>query len=95
MNEAEKLLEKLKNVPAEEPDEWEKQAIAEAKARAQSDREELVPFEHVKERALNANGRISLRVPRQLHIDLIEGAEEQGVSLNQFISYLLASSIER
>lgn len=93
MSEAKMLLDKLNKLPAEEPDEWEKTAIAEAKARMQSDnpREDLVPYETVKERADRANGRISLRVPRQLHIDLIADAEEQGVSLNQYISFVLAS----
>ena len=92
MNEAEKLLEKLKKCPAVEPDEWEKEAIAEAKARDENGgRKGYITFTELKEKTSRANGRISLRLPRQLHIDLINDAEEQGVSLNQYISYILAS----
>jgi len=36
------------------------------------------------------NGKISLRVPRSLHRDLVEDAKSEGISLNQFILYKLA-----
>lgn len=83
------LLEKLNKCPAIEPDEWEKEAIAEAKSRAGN--EDLMSFHELKAKTSRANGKISVRIPRQLHIDLINDAEEQGVSLNQYISFILAS----
>jgi len=36
------------------------------------------------------SGKISLRVPRSLHRDLVENAKNEGISLNQFILYKLA-----
>ena len=36
------------------------------------------------------SGKISLRIPKSLHRDLTEGAQKEGISLNQFILYRLA-----
>jgi hypothetical protein len=36
------------------------------------------------------SGKISLRVPRTLHRDLVREAKEEGISLNQFINFKLA-----
>jgi predicted HicB family RNase H-like nuclease len=36
------------------------------------------------------SGKISLRVPKELHAELAEQAKENGVSLNQFIMFKLA-----
>ncbi|MCL1873026.1 MAG: type II toxin-antitoxin system HicB family antitoxin [Clostridiales bacterium] len=36
------------------------------------------------------SGKISLRLPKSLHRILVQGAKEEGVSLNQFILYKLA-----
>jgi len=36
------------------------------------------------------SGRFLLRIPRSLHADLARGAEEEGVSLNQFVATTLA-----
>jgi len=36
------------------------------------------------------SGKISLRMPKSLHKDLVQEAKEEGVSLNQFILYKLA-----
>ncbi|MDR0248783.1 MAG: type II toxin-antitoxin system HicB family antitoxin [Oscillospiraceae bacterium] len=36
------------------------------------------------------NGKISLRVPKELHHSLLASAKENGVSLNQYIVYKLA-----
>jgi len=36
------------------------------------------------------NGKISLRLPKSLHKNLVQGAKKEGVSLNQFILYKLA-----
>lgn len=36
------------------------------------------------------SGRITLRTPKSLHKDLVEQAEREGISLNQYIVYLLS-----
>jgi len=36
------------------------------------------------------SGKISLRVPKSLHKDLVQKAKNEGISLNQFILYKLA-----
>ncbi len=39
------------------------------------------------------SGRITLRTPKTLHRKLIEQAEREGVSLNQYINYLLSREL--
>ena len=41
------------------------------------------------------SGKFVVRVPRSLHRDLIETAEREGVSLNQYICMTLARSVGR
>lgn len=38
----------------------------------------------------NYNGRITLRTPKSLHRQLIEEAKDEGVSLNQYLLYLIS-----
>ena len=40
------------------------------------------------------SGRILLRTPKSLHQQLMEKAKEEGVSLNQFILYLLSQNLQ-
>ncbi len=44
------------------------------------------PFSH----SNKYSGRIALRTPKSLHRRLIENAEKEGVSLNQYLVYLLS-----
>lgn len=45
-------------------------------------------------RALDAySGKFVVRVPRSLHRDLVVRAEEEGVSLNQYVNVALAESV--
>ncbi len=39
------------------------------------------------------SGRITLRAPKTLHRKLIEQAEKEGVSLNQYLLYLLSKEL--
>ncbi|WP_013324034.1 toxin-antitoxin system HicB family antitoxin [Gloeothece verrucosa] len=39
------------------------------------------------------SGRVLLRMPRSLHRKLVEGSEQEGVSLNQFLVCLLSEGI--
>lgn len=36
------------------------------------------------------NGRISLRIPKSLHRNIIEAAKNEGVSANQFLNHLIS-----
>lgn len=38
------------------------------------------------------NGKLSLRIPRSLHRELVEQAAIEGVSLNQYVMYRIAGS---
>ncbi|SHK46363.1 type II toxin-antitoxin system HicB family antitoxin [Tepidibacter formicigenes] len=40
------------------------------------------------------NGRITVRTPKSLHRQLIEEAKEEGVSLNQYLVYILSKGIK-
>ena len=85
----EQLQAKIANIPEVEPDEIDLEMLAEIDAE-QSD--EYVSWESVKaeREARTYNGNISLRVPKDLHRDLVGMAKEQGVSLNQYCLYKLA-----
>lgn len=41
------------------------------------------------------SGKILARTPKSLHKALMEKAKEEGVSLNQFIVYLLSKGVEK
>lgn len=41
------------------------------------------------------SGRLLLRIPRSLHADLVRQAEDEGVSLNQYIATTLARAAGR
>jgi len=60
-------------------------------------KEKLVSPSGIKENATletknKCNGKISLRLPRSLHRDLVKSAKDEGVSLNQFILYKLSNN---
>jgi len=40
---------------------------------------------------MEKNGKIALRIPKSLHAKLIEQAQNEGVSLNQYCLYKLAN----
>jgi antitoxin HicB len=44
--------------------------------------------------ATSHSGRLLLRMPRTLHADLTRASEREGVSLNQFITDVLAAAVE-
>ena len=77
---------KLATLPEVEPDEWDREMLAEIDAEPDS---RTVSIEAVRARR-ECSGRISVRVPKELHYTLLENAKKNGVSLNQFIMYKLA-----
>ena len=40
------------------------------------------------------SGQFNVRVPKDLHRELVRKAEEEGVSLNAFVTYLLSQSVK-
>ena len=78
--------QRLANVPEVEPDEWDKQLLMEIDAETD---DATIPLEAVRAYR-ECSGKISLRVPKELHYRLLESAKENGVSLNQFVVYKLA-----
>lgn len=40
------------------------------------------------------SGKFSVRLPRSLHRDLVRRAEDEGVSLNQYITSVLSRAVE-
>jgi len=85
MNAAE-FEKKLSSVAEVEPDEWDIEMVKEIDA--ESD-DSFISLEEVKT-LRKLSGRISLRVPKSLHADLISMAHAEGTSLNQYILYKLS-----
>ena len=79
---------KLATIPEAEPDEWDQTMLAEVDAETDTDLDavmlDVVAARH------ECSGRISVRVPKELHYTLLESAKENGVSLNQYVMYKLA-----
>ena len=82
----EEFLRRVEATPTAKPDEWDLKMLAEIEAETD---DSTVTLEEVSARR-KCSGKISLRVPKELHYKLIENAKENGVSLNQFIVYKLA-----
>ncbi len=81
------ILDKAEEVM---PERWEKKAIDRALKADES--EKLTSFEDFKqEMEAEDSGKLSLRIAKCLHTELKQEAKEQGISLNQYISYVLAS----
>ena len=83
------LLKKISDIPEAAPDEIDLQMIAEIQDNTS---DESVGWEDYKTRREERifNGNISLRIPKDLHRELVGIAKEQGVSLNQYCLYKLA-----
>jgi antitoxin HicB len=78
---------KLTAIPEEKPDKWDLEMLASVEA--ENDTNEGVPLWQVIARR-ECSGKLSVRVPKELHYSLLEDAKENGVSLNQYIVYKLA-----
>ena len=71
---------------SEVPTQDDLDAIARADA---EDPEDTVTLEVYKEQR-EYSGKLMLRIPKELHKQLVEAAKENGVSLNQYALYKLA-----
>ena len=77
---------KLALIPEERPDDWDIELLKKLDAEQDT---ETVPLEEV-EALRECSGKLSVRVPKELHFNLLQKAKENGISLNQFIVYKLA-----
>ena len=84
------IKDKLASIPSVEPDEVDLQLMADMEADAD---QTTIPLEKVIEKR-ECSGKILLRIPKELHLDLIETAKQEGVSLNQYCLYKLARGME-
>ena len=75
---------RLAQIPVAEPDEIDKEMIARIE---EGEEMELAQFK----KELDCSGKISLRLPKSLHKDLIISAKNEGVSLNQYLLYRLSN----
>lgn len=83
------LQARIANIKAAAPDEVDLQMIEELGSEA--DERGTSWDEYKTNRAERTfNGNISLRIPKDLHRELVDSAKEQGVSLNQYCLYKLA-----
>jgi len=85
MNEIE-FQKKLASLPVEEPDEIDLAMIADAEAQDDGTFITLTEFKKL----MDYSGKLSLRIPRSLHMKLVENAKIEGISLNQYALYKLS-----
>ena len=81
-----KLLTALSSAPEVIPDEIDREMLAELDAAPTGEYIEKEAYENTR----YFSGNLSLRVPRELHRELVDTAKEQGVSLNQYCLFKLA-----
>ena len=71
------------------PDKLELEAVTEfRKALAENNTDQLATFEEHEAREMS--GKLVVRIPKILHLELKQEAEKNGVSLNQYILYKLS-----
>ncbi len=84
--EIEARFAEINALDAEAPSQADLDAITEAQAEAP---EESVTLDEYKAQR-DYSGRLMLRIPKELHKQLVEAAKANGVSLNQYALYKLA-----
>lgn len=78
--------DKLANIRESEPDKLDLEMLKSIKNETDT---ETTTYKQLRE-DIEYSGKISLRVPKSLHKELIEKAKQEGVSLNQYALYKLA-----
>ena len=86
MTDIEARFAEINALAPEEPTDEDLEAIAKANA---ENADETVSLEDYKLQR-EYSGRLLLRIPKELHKQLVESAKENGVSLNQYALYKLA-----
>ena len=84
----EEFRKKLANIKEVEADSLDLELM---KAAAAEEDTSTISLEQLKEE-VEYNGKISLRLPRSLHKELVEKAKSEGVSLNQYALFKLSKA---
>lgn len=77
---------KLAGLPEAQADEIDNAMIADSAAQDDGACVSLGDFKTL----MDYNGKLSLRIPRSLHMKLVEDAKLEGISLNQYALYKLS-----
>lgn len=85
-SEIEARFSEIYSLEPETPTQDDLDAIARANAESPEDTVTLEEYKAQRE----YSGRLLLRIPKELHKQLVEAAKENGVSLNQYALYKLA-----
>ena len=85
-SEIEARFAEINALEPETPTQDDLDAIARASAESPEDTVTLEEYKAQRE----YSGRLLLRIPKELHKQLVEAAKENGVSLNQYALYKLA-----
>ena len=85
-SETEARFAEINALEPETPTQDDLDAIARASAESPEDTVTLEEYKAQRE----YSGRLLLRIPKELHKQLVEAAKENGVSLNQYALYKLA-----
>ncbi len=85
-SEIEARFAEINALEPENPTKEDLDAIAEAGKESPEDTISLEEYKAQRE----YSGRLLLRIPKELHKQLVEAAKENGVSLNQYALYKLA-----
>ena len=85
-SEIESRFAEINALEPETPTQDDLDAIARASAERPEDTVTLEEYKAQRE----YSGRLLLRIPKELHKQLVEAAKENGVSLNQYALYKLA-----
>ena len=85
-SEIEARFAEINALEPETPTQGDLDAIARASAESPEDTVTLEEYKAQRE----YSGRLLLRIPKELHKQLVEAAKENGVSLNQYALYKLA-----
>ena len=83
----EEIEQRFREIDAKEPTAEDLAAFAEYEA---EDLAEMMTLEDFDKEQKEYSGKLSLRIPKELHRQLAQDAKENGVSLNQYALYKLA-----
>lgn len=78
--------DRLRMIKEEEPDAIDRAMLEEAERENDGTTVELEDYK----RALEFSGKFVIRIPKELHYKLSQKAKDNGVSLNQYITYKLS-----
>lgn len=85
----EEIKKRFKEINAREQEEPTPEDLIALSKSALESAEDAITLEEYKTQK-EYSGRLMIRIPKELHRDLIEAAKKNGVSLNQYAMYKLA-----